>query len=288
MTERIVSSNESGIKLVAFLSAHYAGKYSARQLKQAIEQNRCRINGRTERFASFILGAGDRVSLDLSGFTKKGIAGWTLESGRILFEDQDLIVYNKPAGLNCDAVEVKKSTGYELLHRLDRETTGVLLLAKTREAAKALLLQFKEHEIEKCYAAIVDGVFVEKSGVVENALGKKNEYEGQAIWGEVDKAKGLYSFTKWRCMQTGERASLVYCFPKTGRTHQLRVHMAGLGHPILGDFQYGKRFKCLYHPIRYLLHALEIGFRHPTTNQMMHVRAGLPEDFILAMKHLFV
>lgn len=277
---------ESGVKLVAFLSKLLQGKYSARQLKQAIEQNRCRVNDRIERFASFNLGVGDRVSLDLAGFQSKAHSTFSIEKDRILFEDEDLLAYNKPSGVPCDADEMHRLTGFELLHRLDRETTGVLLLGKNQASAKAMLEQFKQRLVEKTYVAIVDGVMASKTGTIENALEKKRIYQGQTIWGEAERGKGLYAYTNWKVVGVGKDASLVQCFPKTGRTHQLRVHLAGLGHPILGDFQYGKLFKCLYRPDRILLHALEVRFMHPGTQQQMHISAPMPDDFTDSMRKL--
>lgn len=284
--EQIVSSSDSGVKLITLLSAHLKGRYSARQLKQAIELNRCRINGRTERFASYILGVGDRVSIDLEGFESKGSSSWAIEKERILFEDAHLLAYDKPAGVNCDAAEVREHFGLELLHRLDRETTGGVLLAKNPQAAEAMLLQFKQHQVGKTYVAIVDGHVSGNAGIIENTLGKKKIYHGQTLWGEVERSQGLYAYTAWRCIQAGKDASLLHCYPKTGRTHQLRVHLSGMGHPVLGDFQYGNRFRSKYRPSRHLLHALEVKFIHPATGQQMHICAPLPKDFALAKKTL--
>lgn len=286
MNSWIISPESAGKKLVAFLVEQLNKQYSARFLKQAIEHNRCQINGRTERFASFILGIGDRIALDLTSLASKKPLTSSLSKNRILFEDSDLLVYNKPSGMRCDAEEIKNLSGFELLHRLDRDTTGVLLLAKNERTARSVLLQFKEHKVEKAYLAIVDGTLTGQSGIIDNALGKKKSYQGQTIWGEVDKSDGLPAYTQWRCIRSGKDASLVECFPKTGRTHQLRVHLAGLGHPILGDFQYGNCFKCVYRPERHLLHALEVTFLHPTTGQRMLMRAALPQDFIDAQRSL--
>lgn len=288
MNQWIVSPESTGKKLIAFLTAQLHQRYSARFLKQAIEQNRCQVNGRTERFASFILGTGDRITLDLTDLSPsaKDASSPSWDKQRILFEDRDLFIYNKPSGMRCDADEVRKLTGLTLLHRLDRDTTGVLLLAKQEKAAQAVLLQFKRHVVEKTYLALVDGMLAHKSGVIENSLGKKKSYQGQVIWGEVDASEGVTAYTEWRCIQSSKTASLVACFPKTGRTHQLRVHLAGLGHPILGDFQYGNRFRCAYRPERHLLHASEVAFTHPTTRERMCVAAPLPPDFIEAQECL--
>lgn len=288
MSEFTITPQDSGKKLIAVLSHHYTGQFSARSLKQAIEQNRCRVNGRVERFASFVVGTGDHISLDLTALSTLQEPKWVLDKDRILFEDDSLIAYDKPAGISCDAEAVFKATGLILLHRLDKETTGVLLLAKNDKAAKGILDQFKQRLIKKCYCAIVDGALSTKSGVIENGLVKKKVYQGQTLWGEVDKKQGLYAYTAWQCVQSGKDASLVHCFPKTGRMHQLRVHLAGIGHPILGDYQYGKRFQCSHRPSRYLLHALEVEFSHPVTGKKMRIAAPMPEDFVSIIKRIIV
>ena len=135
--------------------------------------------------------------------------------------------------------------------------------------------------------AIVDGQIERASGIIDNYLGKKREYAGQTLWGAVKPSEGLAAVTEWQCLKRGELASLVACFPKTGRTHQLRVHLADLGHPILGDFQYGKDFQCPYRSPRILLHAEEIGLRHPQSGAWMEFHAAFPEDFQQAKDELF-
>ncbi|WP_042280974.1 RluA family pseudouridine synthase [Candidatus Protochlamydia sp. R18] len=286
----VVSNEESGSKLVSFLSKQLSPHYSSRQLKRMIEQNDCQVNGRIERFASTFLGTGDRVSLNLKNpqqnFNRQ------LEQSRILYEDEDLFIYDKPAEMNCDeqgiiALLKPSFPSIQLIHRLDRQTTGVLALAKNKTTFEALVNQFKQLQVSKSYQAIVDGILRPSKGHIENYLGKKHVYQGQTIWGEVPSFQGLYASTYWNCLEIGKKASLVRCFPKTGRTHQIRVHLAGLGHPILGDYQYGKKFTCLHNPPRYLLHAEEMGFIHPRTREKLIVQAILPEDFLDAYKKLF-
>lgn len=288
--EWIVTSKDSGVKLLTFLTHQLEGKYSARHLKRAVEQNNCQINGRTERFASTVLGSGDRVSLILepSSFSQ------TIrpEPQRIIFQDDALFIYDKPAGVNCDESGILKilktiDPSLQLVHRLDRDTTGVLLLAKHPKIFDRLVKQFKELQVYKKYSAVVDGIVGPSKGTVENFLGKKHSYAGQSIWGAVDPSKGLKACTEWHCLRRGNGASLLACIPKTGRTHQIRVHLAEMGHPILGDFQYGKEFKCPYRPSRTLLHAEEIGFHHPLTGEQLHFAARLPEDFNQALQELF-
>lgn len=290
MHEWIVSAEDSGCKLVTFLGRQMAGQYSARALKRAIESNCCQINGCIERFASAVIGEGDRISLVLEHAIEP--VTHQLDHSRILYEDSDLLVYDKPAGLTSDDKGVLNlfhayAPSIQLIHRLDRDTTGVLLLAKSPEIFKAMVEQFRHFQVRKTYVAIVDGALKESQGVIENYLGKKHAYAGQAIWGSVRESQGLYARTEWKRGKMSREASLVYCFPKTGRTHQLRVHLAGIGHPILGDFQYAKQFQCPYQPPRYLLHASELEFAHPRTGRLMLIQAPLPEDFQHAERILF-
>lgn len=282
---------DSGAKLSSFLSQHLEGKYSARSIKRAIEQNNCQINGRTERFASTIVGTGDHILLNLETLSEASLPDRT-ENDRVIFEDEALLVYDKPAGVNCDENGVMKLLKKEdcplmLVHRLDRETTGVLLLAKNRQIFESLVDQFKCFQVHKRYLAIVDGLVARPRGIIENHLGKKHAYAGQTIWGEVKATEGLLAKTEWHCLSTGKEASYLVCMPKTGRTHQIRVHMAEMGHPILGDFQYGKEFHCMYRPARILLHAEEIRLRHPLTGRSVSFNAPLPDDFIHAQQELF-
>lgn len=288
--EWTATTNDSGAKLLSFISQHLEGKYSARFIKRAIEQNCCQINGRTERFASTILGTGDRVSLNLDQLPAP--AASENEGKRVLYEDEALLVYDKPAGVTCDERGIlkllkKKGASLQLVHRLDKDTTGVLLLAKSSRIFENLVDQFKQLQVQKRYLALVDGVVLQEKGIIENYLGKKHAYAGQTIWGAVNAAQGLAAITEWQCLKRGVTASLLACFPKTGRTHQIRVHMAEMGHPILGDFQYGKEFQCPFRPVRILLHAEEIRIHHPTSGQALIFTAPIPDDFKIAQQELF-
>ena len=290
MLEWIITYKDSGHKLISFLTQRLEGKYSARFLKRLIEHNGCQINGRTERFASTLIGQGDHVCLLIEQASYSSSP--QLETQRILYEDEALLVYNKPAGINCDEKGILqllkvRASSLQLVHRLDRDTTGVLILAKQPANFRNLVNQFKQFQIQKRYEAIVDGIVAQPKGLIENYLGKKQAYAGQTIWGSVPASYGLYACTEWERLKKGENASLLACVPKTGRTHQIRVHLAEMGHPILGDFQYGKQFQCPYRPLRYLLHADEIRFHHPLTGEFLCLTAPLPDDFKIAEQKLF-
>jgi 23S rRNA pseudouridine955/2504/2580 synthase/23S rRNA pseudouridine1911/1915/1917 synthase len=290
MYEWIVASQDTGSKLITFLTRQLSFQYSARFIKKAIEHNCCQVNGRTERFASIVVGQGDKITLIIEESALSN-ASQKLDPARILFEDDSLLIYNKPMGINCDEQGILRlirpyCPSVQLIHRLDRDTTGILLLVKNKESYQHLLEQFKKALIDKCYRAIVDGILPMKEGIIDNFLGKKKLYQGQTIWGSVTSG-GFHAHTEWKVIKTGKDATLLYCFPKTGRTHQIRVHMAEMGHPIIGDFQYSKRFRCSYRALRYLLHAEQIAFRHPQNGNPISINAPLPDDFAIAQDHLF-
>jgi RluA family pseudouridine synthase len=286
-----VSKEESGTTLLAFLKKKLDSSYSARKLKKAIESNFSQVNNRTERFASTIVGTGDKVTFRAETISSSPSQAITFNAARVLYEDQDLFVYDKPPGIASDSPELKQALQRHcqsliLVHRLDRETSGVLIFAKSKLIFGKFVEIFKQLKIHKTYLAIVDGIPPRKNGLIDNFIGELHRYQGQIILGEVPPSRGLRAITRWECEKSGKEASLLRCFPKTGRTHQIRVHLSEMGHPILGDYQYGKRFTCMYRPVRCLLHALEVSFPHPTTGKTLKITASIPEDLNTAIETL--
>lgn len=296
MPEWIVTASESGLKLQQFLRKQLNQDISARQIKQSVDKGCCKINGRIERFASSLVGAGDRVVLDIleqtAGSPNRLLEASLKDPSRCLYQDDFLFIFNKPPGITSDDKRllslvprtISSSQQNELVHRIDKDTSGALIFAKNRQVAEEILTHFKQRLVKKTYLTIIDGVPLNRSGLIENYLGKINSYQGQTVWGEVSKTNGLNARTVWELKKSGKDASLVVCYPETGRTHQIRVHMSGMGHPILGDTQYGKSFKCRYRPSRHMLHAAEISFLHPVYKKEITVFAPLPDDFIKALE----
>jgi RluA family pseudouridine synthase len=280
-----VSEKDSGLKLVSFLQEQFEGRYSSRKLKHSIENNLCKVNAVVERFASRRLKSGDRVQFDESSIVEVPAQVFEVDKSRILYEDESLLFYDKPAGLSSDesGIALLFNT-YFLVHRLDRGTTGVLVLAKSAGVKEVLIELFREFAVKKVYLALVDGVLEKKRGSIENYLGNVSTDKNQARWDKVPKSKGKFAKTSWELVQQGPNAALVKCRPETGRTHQIRVHMKILGHPILGDYTYAKKYRCSYHAKRCMLHALTLSFPHPVTGKQIEVEAPLPEDFKLTMK----
>lgn len=273
-----VGRGEGGVRLLAFLREKCKEAPSVKALKRAIDSKYCSVNGQSQTFSSCVLQEGDHVLLHEGAFEKK-----EPPAVPILYEDEDLLVVNKPSGLTSDLRDLKLR-GVHLVHRLDKETSGVLLLAKRKEVEKKLLLSFRKREVHKLYLALVDGKVGKEEGKIENELGKKGSYEGQTLYGRVP--KGARAITHWKVLSRGKSASLVRCEPLTGRTHQLRVHLSEMGHPILGDRQYASHFICSYHPHRNLLHAYLVQFPHPRSGKLIKVVAPIPLDFQRALKEL--
>lgn len=264
-------------KLVPFLQAQM-GKYSGKFLrKNLLEAQFCRINGTIERFGSRQLMKGDLIEI---------ASNWESRScdkkivPEIVYEDDLVQVINKPTGLVCNDTNFAP---LYLVHRLDKGTTGLLILAKTKKVKEDFIVIFEKRAVKKKYLAIVDGVMKDQEGECRSLIGKKGFFEGQTIWGSVEN-QGLEAITRWRCLTRGHNCSLVECEPVTGRTHQIRVHMAEMGHPILGDGQYGKNFRCSFFASRHLLHAAELQFSWQ--GKGLELKAQVPQDFHLASEEL--
>ncbi len=266
-----VSSQEAGMRLLAFLRKHCGEHSSVKGLKRAVESKGCRINGRVETFSTRILAGGDIVQLEIVSQEKRAPLVF-------LYEDADILVCDKPAGVVCEG----KNFSAKLVHRLDKETSGALILAKKEEIYKKMVTLFSEKKVKKQYLALVGGEMRKKEGKIHNRLSKQHEYQGQTIYGSSK--KGEEAITLWKCLGSNKGVSLVLCEPITGRTHQIRVHLKELGYPILGDYQYGKTFKLPFQPRRHLLHARKISFPHPKTGALIEVTAPIPQDFLEALK----
>lgn len=275
---------KTSYRLGTFVRDQLEGKVSAREIKRWIEGNLCEVNGMIERFASRELVKGDRVVLREKKMSVKA------KEGRVepLFQDKDLLAYSKPAGVPSESLikNLKAFGKLELIHRLDKDTSGVILLARTHAAKVAFEALFRQREIKKVYWAIVVGSPKGAAGVCQSYLGPIHQYEGQTIYGSVSDAQGRYAETAWRCVQRKGKASLIECLPKTGRTHQLRVHLKELGCAILGDYQYDRQQSIGYRPERQMLHALTIAFKHPISGINIQVSAPLPDDFQDALAYL--
>lgn len=243
-------------KLIAFLQTLDSGSRSGKSLRRILEDNVCKVNGRVERFGSVCLQKGDVV--ELASFWKSHRPA-TQKPLETLYEDGLIRLVDKPIGWVCSKENCQKEFQgrWQLVHRLDRDTTGVLLLARPK-AQESLMKLFADRAVEKKYLALVDGIPREEEGIRDTYLVKKSAFEGQTIWGSGGKAEGLHAMTRWKVLARGKNASLLECMPITGRTHQIRVHLAEMGHPILVDRQYAGCFRSSYYATRPLLHASQL------------------------------
>lgn len=260
--------------LVTFIQAQLDAAPSKKEIRRILESNGCKVNGRFERFGSAWVERGDVVEFTYQQRVKKSFI--------TLFENEHCLIVDKPVNWVCDEANCRRTFGslIFLAHRLDKDTTGALLLAKGNEAKEALRDLFAERSMEKEYLALVDGVPRSSQGVIENFLMKKRSLEGQTVWGSAP--SGDYAKTEWSLTKSGVSASLILCKPYTGRTHQIRVHMAEMGHPILIDRQYATTFRSRIFASRPLLHASRLSFIF--RGEAIDIQAPLPEDFIKGMK----
>ena len=279
-----VEDKDSGKTLLQFLKEKWKD-HSLRSLKKHIESKCVKVNGQITLFASLPLGSKDCVeSLPLEIVQKS-----VFEEARVLYEDETCLFYDKPPGIVSDSEKwLKEALSFRptlcLVHRLDKETSGVLLFAKSEIIKQCFVEQFRKKSVKKLYLALVHGSIKKKEWTCDNYLGKKKALRGQTIYGEVPRALGLHAKTFFRRLAEGKQATLVACYPETGRTHQIRVHLAEMGHPILGDIQYAMGKLPSHQPKRFLLHALTLRVSHPDTGKELEVSSPLPEDFIQSME----
>ncbi len=213
---------------------------------------------------------------------------------QLLFEDDDLLVVDKPAGLvvhpgagnqthtlvnallhhctNLSGIGGKQRPG--IVHRLDKQTSGAMVVAKNDETHRELSRQFADREITKIYLTLVTGTLRRNRGTVDASIGRHPIHRKKMA---INPERGRSARTDYRVLQAGGGVSLVECTLHSGRTHQIRVHLHHLGHPVLGDNLYGRN-RQISAP-RQMLHSWKLGFTHPRTSERVLFEAPLPEDF---------
>jgi 23S rRNA pseudouridine955/2504/2580 synthase/23S rRNA pseudouridine1911/1915/1917 synthase len=263
-------------KPINFLKCALNTSISNRGIKRAIERGCLKVNGRIERFASVTLKEKDVLELALDWDI---VSEHKREEGlALLYEDDYFCIVDKKPGFLCEDINLKMIfPNFMLVHRLDKETSGVLILAKSKEAKEAMVELFSTKKVKKQYIALVDGCVENDRGKIENFLQRKSFYEGQTIWGSGD--EGAYALTYFKRLSKNRYLSKLLCDIPTGRTHQIRVHLAEMGHPVLGDYQYCRSFKFPHHVNRLMLHSLMVEFIHPFSNVLVSVMANVPKEF---------
>lgn len=264
----------SDIKLLNFLKEKL--NLSNKQIKKALDKGLCRVNGKVERFSSITLKKEDVIE-----FAKdyKPIIFEEEIVLKILYEDEYLIAIDKPISFISSDENIHNyfSKKYSLIHRLDKETSGVLLIAKTKEVKDKMIELFKNEKVSKYYLAIVDKEIRFEEKQIENHISKDRFFQGQTIY-KVSK-EGLRASTIIKTIDSNKELSLVLAKPITGRTHQIRVHLKTIGYPILGDFLYCKKFNYKNMIKRMFLHSYKIIFYHPFLEDDVEITSDVPDEF---------
>lgn len=303
----VVTQRESPKRLDVFL-ANRDPSLSRSALQRLIEEGRITVNGLTVK-PSYKIRAADRIVLAIPRPEPVELKAEPIRL-EVLHEDEAVLVLNKQAGLvvhpapghwsgtlvnallhhfegtgTLPTIGGKERPG--LVHRLDKETSGVMVIAKTDQAHRALAGQFKQHTISRTYEALTWGVPKRREGRIELAIGRDTK-ERKKFSARTARPKA--SITAY-CVKErfGTAASHVLLIPLTGRTHQLRVHLSALGHPLLGDTTYGGRkvteVEGIHIP-RVMLHATHLGFLHPLSGQRVEYTSPPPADFQCVMQSL--
>lgn len=320
----IFSAEDAGNRLDAALSAALAD-LSRERIKSLLADGQVTLNGKIAKRASSKISAGDQWQITLPPPENMAIEAEYIPLD-IVFEDEHLIVINKPAGLvvhpaaghgtgtlvnallhHCKG-QLSGIGGVArpgIVHRIDKDTSGLLVVAKSDKAHQGLAAQFADHSIHRRYLALASGQVMPPDGMVEGNIGRSPQnckkmavVEGRGKW-----AKTHYrTLNNYQLPMAGQKnrqngravATLLECRLETGRTHQIRVHLAHLGHALLGDPLYGRTHKDL-RPIlsrlgfaRQALHAAELGFSHPVTNVNIGFKADLPEDIKELLMQFYV
>ncbi len=296
-----VTGEGEASRLDAFLSAQLDG-LSRSHIQKILKGGGVLVNGRPEK-SSYRVAPGDQVELEVPEPEEPEILAEEMDLD-ILYEDRDIILINKPKGMvvhpaaghysgtlvnglmaHCRE-DLSGITGVlrpGIVHRIDMDTTGVLIACKNDFAPTSIAQQLKVHSITRKYYAIVHGVIREEEGTVNAPIGRHPTDRKKM---SINTKNGREAVTHYRVLQRFEKFTYVECQLETGRTHQIRVHMASIHHPLLGDTVYGPA-KC---PVSGLqgqtLHAGVLGFIHPRTGEYMEFSAPLPEYFQELLKKL--
>ena len=297
--ELIVTEQHDGMRIDAYLRANT--EFSRSRVSNLMLEGAISVDGEVQAKPSFKVCTGQRIVLAVPQVRSVDIEPQNIPLD-ILYQDEDVVIVNKPCGMvvhpaagNEDGTLVNallyhvhdlSGIGGEMrpgiVHRLDKDTSGLILIAKNDRAHTLLSNQFKERSMEKHYRAVAYGSFREEEGLIDAPIARHPvDRKKMAIV-----ADGKPSQTEWKTLQRLKGATYLDVHLLTGRTHQIRVHMHSIGHPLLGDRIYAPHIKTNVHIPRLMLHAHSLAFTHPTTGERMEVAAPLPEKFALTLEKL--
>jgi 23S rRNA pseudouridine1911/1915/1917 synthase len=263
-------------------------------IQKCIKANEVLVNQKPRK-ASYRLKVDDDIVFSIPEAVEPAIEPENIPLS-ILYEDDDLLIVDKPKGMvvhpapghysgtlvnavmyhckdNLSGINGVLRPG--IVHRIDRDTTGSIVVCKNNLSHNCVAAQLKEHSITRKYRAIVHGVITEEEGTINAPIGRNTKDRKKMA---VDEKNGKPAITHYRVLERFKEYTYIECQLETGRTHQIRVHMASIGHPLLGDEVYGNR-KSPYHLTGQTLHAYVIGLIHPSTGKYLEITAPLPEYF---------
>ena len=299
MTRELTAATEhAGVRLDAFLSAD--GALTRSQAARLIAEGRVRVNGKPAAKSARLSG-GETVTVDVPQLRETALPPQDIPLD-VVYEDDDVIVVNKPTGLvvhpapghpdgtlvnallhhcgdSLSGIGGEKRPG--IVHRIDRDTSGLIIAAKNDAAHLALSAQLKDHSLSRTYECLVTGNMKQDSGTVDAPIGRSS----------ADRKKmavvptGRRAVTHWEVVARYPGVTHLRCRLETGRTHQIRVHMAYIGHPILGDTVYGAK-KPVPGLTGQCLHAAGLRFVHPRTGEPVEVHCPLPPEFTAMLQKL--
>ena len=290
-----VPDEETGERIDSFLS----GKtdFTRTRIQQLIKDRNITVNGKPTK-SSYKIEENDEIIIEVPEVETTEIKPENIKID-IVYEDSDIAVINKQAGLvvhpahghysgtlvNAILYHIKDLSGINgeirpgIVHRLDKDTSGLIVIAKNDKVHTALTEMFQEKKIRKTYLAILKGKLNKSEGKIVTQIGRdKNDRKKMTVIDDITKGKN--AITNYRIISQNNLFTLVKVNIETGRTHQIRVHMRHLGYPILGDSVYGRKDN----EKRQMLHAYKLEFLHPVTGRQMEFTGEIPEDFQKALK----
>jgi len=269
-------------------------KFSRTYIQKLVENENVLVNGKKVR-TNYRIKENDEITVRISEPEKLDVKAEKLDI-EILFEDKDIIVVNKPKGMvvhpaagNFTGTLVNALMAYcgdslsdingiirpGIVHRIDKDTSGILVIAKSNLAHAKLSEMLKEHDIKREYIALAEGIIRENKGKIDAPIGR---HPADRIKMAVNSKNGRRAITHFEVLERFKNATLIKVNLETGRTHQIRVHMAYIGFPLVGDEVYGRK-KQKYNTEGQVLHAKVLGFNHPITDEYIQFEAPLPEYF---------
>jgi len=286
---REIVASDAGERLDKYLAAQFAD-LSRAQIQALIRAGRVTVNGAAAR-ASLRLEGGERIRVQVPVVDESAKPEPEAIPLVVLYEDEHVAVVDKPAGMVVhpafghvsgtlvnavlsrwpQIADFTEPGRAGIVHRLDKETSGVILIAKTPQALESLRAQFKARTISKRYLALVEGLPQTPEGVIDAPIGRDaKRRKRMAVMRD-----GREAITEFRVVELFASFSLLEVWPKTGRTHQIRAHLAFMGHPVVGDTVYGRR-RQPFTLKRHFLHAASITFAHPISGEPITVESPLP------------